>query len=121
MADTVTVDTSELDRWERVLARAGVEIRKVNEEALTKAAKQLKADAQRDVPVRSGDLQRSIRISAGKEFRRVGSNLRYAKFVELGTVNTAAQPYLFSNAEKAGLELTREMAKNGENVILKPR
>lgn len=114
----VTVDTSELDRWERTLARAGVEIVKVNEEALSKAARELKAAAQRDAPEHTGALRRSIRITAGKEFRRVGSPLKQGFFQEFGTSRHPAQPWLFHNGEAAGVTVMNELGKNGYRLLL---
>lgn len=54
-------------------------------------------------PVKTGTLRRSIRhkvtteearVSAGGEFPGVGSPVKYAGYVELGTHKQAAQPYL---------------------------
>lgn len=115
----ISVDTSELNGLERMLARAGVDIRKVDEEALTAAAKQLKADAQADAPVDTGALRRSIRIYAGKEYRRVGSPLRQGFFQEFGTSKMAPQPWLFHNGEEAGVEVEKRLSKGGYQLLLK--
>lgn len=117
--DGVTVDTSELSRFERTLVRAGVEIVKVSEEALTKAASQLKDDAKRDAPVDDGDLQRSIRVYAGREWRRVGSPLKQGFFQEFGTSRHPPQPWLFHNGERAGTTIENVLKKDGVNLILK--
>lgn len=119
MSDGVTVDTSELDVWGRILAHAGVEITVLNEAALTKAANQLKADARADAPVDTGDLQRSIRVYGGKEWRRVGSPLKQGFFQEFGTSIMAPQPWLYQNADKAGMLITKMMTNNGVKLIVK--
>ena len=119
MADGVNVDTSELSRFERVLARAGVEIQKVNEEELTAAAKQFKEDAKRDAPVDTGALQRSIRIWAGKEWRRVGSPLKQGFFTEFGTSRMSPQPWLYHNGDRAGVRVEDQLTKNGTRLILR--
>lgn len=115
----VEVDVSEVKAWERVLSRAGVDIVRVNEEALTEAAKQLKADAQRDAPVRTGALRRSIRVYAGKEWRRVGSPLRQGFFQEFGTSKMSPQPWLFANAERAGSAVEKQLTVGGVKVLLR--
>lgn len=116
---TVTVDTSELNRWQRALVRAGIEITIVNEKALTEAAKQLKADMQRDAPVDTGELRDSIRISAGKEFRRVGSKVRQSFFTEFGTSVMAPQPWAFHNGERAGVTMEKQLTKDGVRLLIK--
>ena len=49
-------------------------------------------------PVRTGNLRRSITHEVGKDGRgayvRVGTNVRYAGFQELGTRHHPAQPFL---------------------------
>lgn len=118
-APTITVDTSQLDAWARVLARAGIEITVVNEKQLTEAAKQLKEDAKRDAPEDTGDLKKSIRITAGKEFRRVGSKKRQGFFQEFGTSRHPPQPWLFHNGERAGLKMEKQLGVAGTRVLLK--
>lgn len=56
-------------------------------------------DARRAVPVRTGELRRSIyhRVMpafGGTVTGRVGATARHARFVELGTRKMAAQPFL---------------------------
>lgn len=116
---SITVDTSELDAWGRVLARAGIEITIVNEQALTEAAKQLKEDAKRDAPVDKGDLQRTVRVYAGKEWRRVGSPLKQGFFQEFGTSRHPPQPWLFHNGERAGTKMEKLLTTGGVKVLLK--
>lgn len=117
MADGATVDTSELDRWERVLVRAGVEIVKVNETELTAAAQEFKQAAIRDAPERTGALKRSIRVTAGKEFRRVGSPLKQGFFQEFGTSRHPPQPWLFHNGERAGRRIEAEIGKKSVRLL----
>lgn len=118
MADGITIDTSELTGFERVLARAGVEIQKVNEAELTAAAKLLKERAKAAAPVDTEALRKSIRITAGKEFRRVGSNLKQGFFQEFGTSRHPPQPWLFSNGEVAGQQLLKELGRGGPRLII---
>jgi hypothetical protein len=115
----VTVDTSELDRWGRALARAGIEITIVNEKVLTEAAKELKTRATNMAPVLTGALARSIRITAGKEWRRVGSPLKQGFFQEFGTSRHPPQPWLFPNADHAATKMERELGVAGTKVLLR--
>lgn len=47
-----------------------------------------------------GNLRNSITHEVEKKEARVGTNVEYAPFVELGTVKMAAQPYLNPALEK---------------------
>lgn len=77
------------------------------------AAQQIEQEAKQRAPRgRTGDLQASI----GTEVRsdglevRVGSGAFYAKFVELGTVNASAKPFLFP-AYKKGARVLRKRVR----------
>jgi hypothetical protein len=115
----IDVDLSELNAWGRVLARAGFEITVVREEKLTEAAIKLQADAKANAPVLTGDLRKSIYRRGGKEWRRVGSPLKQGYFQEFGTSRHGPQPWLFSNGDRAGILLEREMGNAGARVLLK--
>lgn len=45
-------------------------------------------------PVDTGRLRNSITHTMDKSYAYIGTNVEYAPYVELGTVNTPAQPYL---------------------------
>lgn len=114
----VDVDVRELTAFERVLVKAGVEITIVNEQVLTEAARQLKEQAKADAPVDTGELQRSIRIWAGKEWRRVGSKKKQGFFTEFGTSEMSPQPWLYSNGEEAGVKVERELTTASMRLVL---
>ncbi len=65
---------------------------------LTIAALAVEGEAKRLVPVDTGNLRRSITHELGKrghtQYARVGTNVKYGLFQELGTVNHPPQPYL---------------------------
>jgi HK97 gp10 family phage protein len=54
----------------------------------------IRQDARRLVPILTGRLRGSIRQEREGLTGRVGSDVEYAGFVELGTSRMAAQPYL---------------------------
>lgn len=62
--------------------------------ALTASALVVEGQAKALVPVDTGNLRNSITHEVNKQEARVGTNVEYAPFVELGTVKMAAQPYL---------------------------
>lgn len=62
--------------------------------ALTASALLVEGAAKNLVPVDTGNLRNSITHEVEKKEAKVGTNVEYAPFVELGTVKMAAQPYL---------------------------
>ena len=62
--------------------------------ALTASALVVEGQAKALVPVDTGNLRNSITHEVEKKEARVGTNVEYGPFVELGTVKMAAQPYL---------------------------
>ena len=50
--------------------------------------------AKRLCPVDTGRLRSSITHTTDNEAAYIGTNVEYAVYVEMGTVNTSAQPYL---------------------------
>lgn len=73
-------------------------IAKAMQEKMEAAGQQLLEQAQARVPVLTGDLRRSLQLRIEREDNRitvsVGSSLRYARAVELGTNKMRARPYL---------------------------
>jgi HK97 gp10 family phage protein len=58
-------------------------------------AAEVKAEAMRLVPVRTGYLRSSIYAKIQEWVAEIGAEATYALFVELGTKYMQAQPYLF--------------------------
>lgn len=52
------------------------------------------ANAQENVPVKTGALYNSLELIKNKGEIEVKSDLEYALYVELGTTKQSAQPYL---------------------------
>jgi HK97 gp10 family phage protein len=114
MAD---VDVSELEDLAALLVEAGVKADKISGERLREIATQLRDDAVAAAPVRTGDLAASIYMRGGKDFRRVGSDIRYAFFVEFGTSDTPPQPFLFPAARRAEDDLFREFERLADHTL----
>lgn len=74
--------------------------------ALTASALIVEGQAKALVPVDTGNLKGSITHEVKEKEARVGTNVEYAPFVELGTSKMAAQPYL-----NPALEMNRSNIK----------
>lgn len=78
------------DHTEEVLD--GIEQAKAR--ALEKIGLVAEGYAKRLCPVDTGRLRNSITHTTDDEAAYIGTNVEYAVYVEMGTVNTPAQPYL---------------------------
>lgn len=78
------------DHTEEVLD--GIEQAKAR--ALEKIGLVAEGYAKRLCPVDTGRLRNSITHATDDEAAYIGTNVEYAVYVEMGTVNTPAQPYL---------------------------
>lgn len=107
----ISIDTSELQALARELAAAGVKTEALASAKLSEIANKAKADAVSFAPQRTGDLKASIYLRGGKDWRIVGSDIRYAQFVEWGTSDTSPQPFINPAAAKAGERLYAEFQK----------
>lgn len=68
-------------------------------------------DSKKNCPVDTGRLRASITSSIGKLEAEVGSNVEYAIFVEYGTSNQSAQPFLRPALDNALPKLQKNIAK----------
>ena len=64
------------------------------ETALEKVGLMAERNAKIACPVDTGRLRNSISHTHDKNTSYVGTNVEYAPYVEMGTTNTRAQPYL---------------------------
>lgn len=64
------------------------------EKALEHVGLLMERNAKLACPVDTGRLRNSITHTHDKNTAYVGTNVEYAPYVEMGTVNTRAQPYL---------------------------
>lgn len=72
----------------------------------------IESEAKTRVPYDEGDLERSIETEIREDGLRatVGTDLFYGKFVELGTEDTPAQPYLYP-AFRVGARYVRKQMR----------
>ena len=63
------------------------------------AASGIAKDANRDVPVDTGKLLRSINVNKSNKMATVHVDAKYAGYVEKGTVKMRAQPYIIKHIE----------------------
>jgi HK97 gp10 family phage protein len=77
------------------LTEVAIQMSKAKSEALLEASAAVVSLAKQFCPVDTGRLRQSIGATPMSSKRvRIGTNLYYAPFVEYGTVNQAAQPFL---------------------------
>lgn len=74
------------------------EVQDAVEDAITKALEEIgltaEGYAKKKCPVDTGRLRNSISHAAKEQTVYIGTNVEYAVYVEMGTVNTKPQPYL---------------------------
>ena len=78
------------DHTDKILSEADKRIRA----RLQTAALLVERTAKQKCPVRTGTLKRSITHVVEKRTARVGTNVEYAPYVEMGTKHMSARPYL---------------------------
>jgi len=109
--------------------RVELAVEKAVEEAAARGARIVAADARRNAPKRTGKLASQIAISESKfegggyivEAQGAGNYDRfYASFVELGTKNTAAQPFLRPAAHKNRRRIQRLYQREIEEQLRQP-
>lgn len=127
-----------LDKLDRL---TNVEAEEALKEGLVEGALEVALEAKRRVPVRTGDLKRSIHIAgytrltpdyrktgqygAMKKFKGkgknfgvlVGSTLPYAHLVEIGTKRTRPKPFLRSAADIKQNEIVKKVEDGIQKVI----
>lgn len=72
-------------------------VRSIIGEEFARGAREILDGARQRVPVRDGDLVRSLGSNVREDGLQatVGSGLLYSRFVELGTSDTPKQPFLY--------------------------
>jgi HK97 gp10 family phage protein len=91
----MTVIVFGLDRVNAFLDSLPVFVLQSADKIMGSSAEMMLQEAQHLVPVRTGRLQRSLKIThEGTCIWSVGSDLGYAGYVEFGTRYMRAQPYL---------------------------
>ena len=78
---------------------------------IEKAALTLERNAKQKCPVDTGKLRASITTEVGNLEAEVGTNVEYAPYVEFGTSEQSAQPFMRPALDKAITQLNKDMAK----------
>ena len=84
---------------------------KAAEKELQLTALEIERDAKLNAPVDTGMLRASITSTGSGSEYEIGTNLEYAPFVEFGTRDMAAQPFLFPAFEKGVRDLQKNIKK----------
>lgn len=87
------------------LERFGRKVRKGLPISLRDIGANLRDNAKNTVAVKTGRLQRSLRMTVSTKSVFVGTAVPYAGYIEYGTVNMGAQPYL-----RPAIETTAKLA-----------
>ena len=94
MSVSINVDVSGAEEFKAALSRFDLAMQNRIQQRLVEWAGDVKADAERLVPVRTGYLQSTIFSKSQQWQIEVGAEAAYAAAVEFGTRNMRAQPYL---------------------------
>jgi HK97 gp10 family phage protein len=70
------------------------------------------------VPVKTGDLRRSIGVDGDKRNIIIKADMQYAGYVEFGTQRQKAKPYFF-NSIRQGIRLIKKQASEKLRKILR--
>ena len=87
------------------LERFGRKVKKGLPISLKEIGANIRNNAKNIVPVRTGRLQRSIRMKVSTHTVFVGTSVPYSSIIEYGSINQAAQPYF-----RPAIETTAKLA-----------
>ena len=102
------LDIEGVDNLVKKLEELGRKGSRIENAALKKAGERVKDAIQEETPVRTGELKRSIAVSGVRTKEGVkhvevspGKDGWYGVFVEFGTVNQSANPFMSRGYEKS--------------------
>jgi HK97 gp10 family phage protein len=93
----VRCDVEDVRKFQSAMAMFDSGIQRQVHRFLVSWAADVKAEAMRKVPVRTGYLRSTIYAQIQDWVARIGAEASYAYFVEMGTRYMAAQPYLYQS------------------------
>jgi HK97 gp10 family phage protein len=99
------------------LRKVEADVRNAAPEAGEAGAEPVAAEMAQRAPVDRGDLRSSIGIARTSEGAIVGPDAPHARFVQGGTVNMSAQPFMTDAARAAAGEVPRRMAEVFRSAI----
>jgi len=97
----IQVDQNDLKRFERKMRLLKIFANKDFYDSFKNAGVNAVKIAQRRVPVKTGDLKRSIHVGGDKKNIYVAAEMDYAGYVEFGTSYQSPQPYFFNSIREA--------------------
>jgi HK97 gp10 family phage protein len=89
------LDVDGIEEFQQAMSKLDSGMQRQVHQHLASLAADIKAEAKRLVPVRTGYLQSKIYAKIQEWVARIGADAAYAFFVELGTNHMQAQPYLW--------------------------
>ncbi len=111
MTDSFSVTVSGQDAVIAAIEAKLAKLQKKIDEAIQGAGIDTAADAKQHCPVDTGRLRSSIQYVPRKLQCKIGTNVEYAWYQELGTSKMAAHPFLFPAFVRASQNLKRELEK----------
>jgi HK97 gp10 family phage protein len=103
------LDVDGIEEFQRAMSKLDSGMQRHVHRYLASLAAEVKAEAMRLVPVRTGYLRSKIYARIQEWVAQIGADATYALFVELGTRHMRAQPYLWPAIQQYLLQL--------ENII----
>jgi HK97 gp10 family phage protein len=95
MSVEVSLDVDGIEEFQRAMSKLDSGMQGHVHQYLASLAAEIKAEARRLVPVRTGYLKSTIYARIQEWVAQIGADAAYALFVELGTRHMRAQPYLW--------------------------
>jgi HK97 gp10 family phage protein len=95
MAVEVSCDVEGVKEFQAAMQRFDSGMQRQVHRFLASWAADVKAEAMREVPVKTGHLRSSIYAKVSEWVVQIGAEAAYALFVELGTRKMQAHPYLY--------------------------
>ncbi len=104
-------------QYAKDLARAAAGIDRKGERAAEKVGRGALVSARQHVPVDSGALQRSLRLTQSGARAVVGTSLFYSTFVEYGTSRMAPDPFVGPAFVEWAPKLVQEVEAIRDDVV----
>ncbi len=95
MSVEVSLDVDGIEEFQQAMSKLDSGLQRHVHRYLASLAADIKAEARRLVPVRTGYLQSTIYARIQEWVAQIGADAAYALFVEFGTRYMQAQPYLW--------------------------
>lgn len=111
------MDSSQVRAYGAALTASAARVTPAAAQAVHGAAQALREAARAQAPVATGALRDSIQLSGSGLSVEVGTDLRYAPFVEYGTSRAGPQPFMAPAADTGEAALERGLAAVAERAL----